>query len=711
MQKYEILTEATALVERVKKTLLFVACAAVVTVSGCSPGRSPETFRGAPVILISVDTLRADHLPMFGYREVETPAFDALRHDGILFTNAYSHVPLTLPSHAAILTGLLPPNNHVRNNIGYSLDPKLPTIPSILRAAGYATGAAVSAFVLRGSAGLKDSFDFYDDDIQNEPGKAVGAMQRSGGLTERSAQEWIAGHDGRPFFFFLHLYEPHAPYTPPEPFLSRFKSPYDGEIATADSFIGDFIAFLKSRGLYQKAIIIFLSDHGEGLSEHGDPEHGIFLYREEIHVPLVVKLPDSLRSGETIADPVGLVDILPTVASLTSVPLPKKLDGVSLLADRNARRSIYGETLYPRIHLGWSDLYSLTDRRFELIKAPRPELYDVVNDPGERHNVIADERRTYASMKADLDRQATAFESPARIDPEEASKLAALGYLGATAAAPAGPLPDPKDRIGEVAAMIEAATLARAGRDSEAIPLFEKVLAANPRLADGWSQMGAALERSGRYDEAIAAYKRAADLSPELAPWLAIGTLLLKEQKYDEAAQHAHLAEKGNPGGAHLLLARVALARKDYRTADREAHAAQGDPHADIAAGVMLARLASEENRPSDALALVEATARRIARVNGAPVESLAYVRGDALARLQRYPEAIGAFRAEIAAFPRNTEAYTHIAVVYTILGQRDKADAAIDAMVRANASPRVRQLAAHTLESLGDTAGSARFR
>jgi tetratricopeptide (TPR) repeat protein len=694
----------------VNRAALVLLGAVGLALAGCSRHEG-ETYRGAPVILISIDTLRADHLPMFGYRSVDTPALDALRRDGILFTNAYSQVPLTLPSHAAMFTGLLPPDNHVRNNIGYSLDAKVPTLPGLLHDAGYATGGAVSAFVLRGSAGLAKSFDFYDDRIENVPGKPVSGLQRSGTITESIAKEWVSQHDGGPFFFFLHLYEPHSPYTPPEPFFSRYASKYDGEIATADSIVGDFITFLKNRGIYDNAIVVFLSDHGEGLSQHGDPEHGIFLYREEIHVPLVVKLPKSARAGQTIADPVALVDVLPTITQLTATAPPAHIDGVSLFAKHDANRRIYSETLYPRIHLGWSDLYSLTDHQFEFIKAPRAELYDVVRDPGEQKNVITAERRVYASMRADLDRMAPPYESPSRVDPEEAKKLTALGYLGSTAATPSGPLPDPKDRIGEIADLLRAGTLAHDGRDAEAIPLFQKVLAENPRLADGWSQYGTSLERDGRYDEAIAAYRRAADLSPELAPWLSIGSLLLKMKRYDEAAQHAQLAMKGNPGGAHMLLARIALAKNDARTAESEARAAQDDPYSGIPASVLIARIWSEEGRAADALGLIESTIQRAQRESSPPVEGMQSVRGDALARMQRYPEAAEAFRAEIAVFPHELEPYSRLAVVTGLMGHLDESRQVMASMVRANPTKVARDYAAHTLESLGDRAGAAQFR
>lgn len=696
-----------------KRALLAVVIAAVAS-TACRGRRAAETeFRGAPVILISIDTLRADHLPAYGYRGVETPAIDALRRDGVLFTRAYSHVPLTLPSHASILTGLLPPKNHVRDNIGYRVDPRLPTIASMLHASGYTSGAAISAYVLRGSAGLKESFDFYDDAIQNKPGTPVGALQRAGTATAAIAKSWIAQHDSAPFFFFLHLYEPHSPYSPPEPFYSRYASKYDGEIAAADSVVGDLIAFLKTKGIYDKAVIVLLSDHGEGLYDHGDPEHGIFLYREEIHVPLIVKLPRGARAGETIDAPAGLVDVMPTIAQLTGTTPPAGIDGISLFAPRDANRRIYGETLYPRIHLGWSDLYSLTDHQYQYIRAPKPELYDVDRDPKEKTNILADQRRVYASMKEELDRSVSAVEMPSHVDPEEAKKLTALGYLGSTAAAPAGPLPDPKDRIGEVAALMKGGTLARDGHDAEAIEIFRKVVAENPRLSDGWNQLAQALERQGRFEEAASAYRKTIELSPELAPefGLSLGAVLMKLGRFDDAVKHARLGEKVNPGGAHMLLARIAEARKDYRTAESEARAAQNDAYSGVAASVLLAKILAEEERAAEALALIESTAERAAKSEAGPIESLDYVRGDALARLQRYSEAVNAFRAEIAAFPHDLEAYSHLAIVYELLRQPESARAAMDGMVRANPGPRARELAAKTLDSLGDRAAAARFR
>src|SRR5438874_1612424 len=391
-----------------------------------------HVYPNAPVIVISIDTLRADHLPAYGYKQVETPNIDRFRRDSILFENAYAHVPLTYPSHISMLTGALPPDNGVRNNIGYPFDAaRHETIPSLLHKNGYATGAAISAYVLRGSTGIKNAFEFYDDAVEVRGGEAQGELQRDGATTAAIAERWIGEQGDRPFFFLLHLFEPHSPYTPPEPYRSRYtSSPYDGEIATADAIVGQFIDDLKRKKIYDRAVIVLMSDHGEGLNEHGEAEHGIFLYREELHVPLMLKLPDNDQSNRSVSQPVGLIDIFPTIAALTGITPPASLRGQSLLAT-SAHRSLYAETLYPRIHLGWSDLHSLIDDAHHYIKAPRPELYEFPHDPAERDNILERERRTYAAMRQQLDAYGSEMQAPSNIDPEEAKKLAALGYLSA----------------------------------------------------------------------------------------------------------------------------------------------------------------------------------------------------------------------------------------------------------------------------------------
>src|SRR6185436_10530728 len=285
-----------------------------------------------------------------GYKNVVTPHIDALRRDAILFDDAWSHCPMTLPSHVSMLTGLLPTDHEVRNNLGYRFDAtKHPTLPQVLKQQGYATGAAVSSYVLRADTGLGGAFDWYDDAIPVATSGAASQHQRPGSATLEVAKKWIGEHQAQPFFFFFHIYEPHAPYEPS----------YDGEIAKADAITGQLLAHLKQLGLYDRAIVILASDHGEGLWEHGEDQHGILLYRESLHVPLILKLPHAERAGTSVKTPASLIDLFPTIANLVGVTPPASLKGVDLLSDFDGKRRIYAETFYPRIHLGWSELRSL----------------------------------------------------------------------------------------------------------------------------------------------------------------------------------------------------------------------------------------------------------------------------------------------------------------------------------------------------------------
>src|SRR5262245_7225666 len=312
--------------------LMIVGAALLLAVPSCRP-QDGRVSRGAPVILISVDTLRADHLPADGYRAAETPNLDALRKDSVLFENAYSQVPLTLPSHTTIFTGLLPPQHGVRDNLGYALSDGPPTLAGYLKQRGYSTGGAVSSIVLSHVTGVGRGFDFYEDTVEPDRiSQTLSRVQRHGNETAALLSDWIGPHADQPFFAFLHLFEPHTPYEPPEPYKSRYKLAYDGEIARADEIVGTFLKYLKDQEVYDRALLIFLSGHGEGLNDHGEDEHGVLLYREAIHVPLMIKFPKARRAGESVAEPVALTDVFPTVAEAAGLPVPPGLAGRSLMS-------------------------------------------------------------------------------------------------------------------------------------------------------------------------------------------------------------------------------------------------------------------------------------------------------------------------------------------------------------------------------------------
>jgi arylsulfatase A-like enzyme/Flp pilus assembly protein TadD len=691
-------------------TLLLIA---VLTACNRGPERvaTPVTSSRVPVILISIDTLRADHLPAYGYRGVATPAIDALRRDSILYQNAYSHCPMTLPSHLSLLTGLLPYQHEVRNNLGYAFDGrKFDSLPSMLKRSGYATGAAVSAYVLRSGTGVGPLFDFYDDRVGGASNVSVGEVSRDGRTTVAVAEGWVTQHRAEPFFFFLHIFEPHAPYEAPEPFRSRYTNAYDGEIAAADAAVGQFIDKLKALGIYDNAVIVLLSDHGEGLGDHGEGEHGVFLYREVLHVPLIVKLPSSRRAGETIASPVQLIDVVPTIASLTGTSPRNELAGRSLLETSPEERRLYSETMLPRIHFGWSALRSLVDARHHFIEAPRSELYDVAEDPGERSNIAGDERRVLADMRQAMAKHPAEFSLPTNVDPEEAAKLAALGYLGqARTSADAGPLADPKDHIQDLEQLRAAADLDLRGDTRGAIEKFQALIARNPKFADAWFQLAAAQEKSGSLQDAVRSYRTGLDAAPMLAQQMAIsvGSLYLRLGQLDQAAAHAQLAMKSQPGAAHHLLGRIALARGDRAGATREAQLAMNDSLYREAAGVLIALISIEEGRPADALRLLD----EIKRTSRMPVPDLDSTRGDALARMERVTEAEAAFRGEIASFPNNREAYTRLAVLYAVLGRSADAESTLQRMFDANRSASSAQLAAETWNVVDNKSAAARWR
>lgn len=468
---------------------------------GCARIGPLASSRKPPVIVITVDTLRADHLPLYGYRGVATPNVDALARDSVLFRNAYAHVPLTLASHATLFTGLLPAQNGIRDNLGFVLRPGVATMATVLQDRGYATGGAVSAEVLSRGSGIDRGFDFWDDAVQQG-----GRFERDGRKTADALLEWVEKQGARPVFAFLHLFEPHAPYEPPEPYRSRYPLAYDGEIARADEILGSFLEGLKSRKLYEGSVIVFLSDHGEGLGEHGEPEHGVFLYREDLHVPLLLKLPQGRRAGEAVDIPVALTDVLPTLAVLTGAAAPAGLAGRDLLQPPASARRIYSESLYPRLRLGWSDLASLVDDRYHYIEAPKPELYDLAADPGERTDLSRGLSPAFRSMRAELLGLDRPFEMPGPADPERARKLVSLGYLSATSPSAGGRgLPDPKDQIGLLEDYRHFQDLLARKDDGALVAACRRFLARVPAALDVWRLLADALERGGKRKEAVAA--------------------------------------------------------------------------------------------------------------------------------------------------------------------------------------------------------------
>jgi tetratricopeptide (TPR) repeat protein len=461
--------------------------------------------------------------------------------------------------------------------------------------------------------------------------------------------------------------------------------------------------------------VLVASDHGEGLGDHGESEHGIFLYREALRVPLVIKLPSSRDGGSRVSAPVQLIDLFPTINALTGVEPAAKLPGASLLDVRDGKfadRRIYGETMYPRIHLGLSDLASLVDGTHHYIDAPRPELFDLKADPNERRSVLAGQRRVYAAMSSELKQFDRTLKAPANISPEEAAKLAALGYLSR----PVGTgdaLGDPKDHIVDVEEARKAAELTSRGKFDPAIAILKPLLQRSPRFADGWTQLGLAYERSGRAEEAIAAYRRTIELAPMLASEsaISIGELYLATGRVDEAIDHAKLALTSYPGPAHALLARAYLARRDLPAVEREARWLMDDPTRRAEGMVAMAEVHVAAKRLDEAQTLLSAAVQEIESGRSADVPMLRFVQGDLLARRGDFAGAQRSFGEEIRRFPRNREAYVRLAALQILQGDVRGAEATLSRMVAAVPGKGSYVAAAETLERLGQRDRAARWR
>ena len=642
----------------------------ILVLTACRRESGPPHFPNAPVIVISIDTLRADHLPIYGYKAVETPAIDALAHDAVVFDYAISHCPLTLPSHVSLLTGLVPSTNGVRNNLGFRYDSrKFPSLPQTLKQKGYETGGAVSSYVLRGETGLRDAFDFYDDAVEQRPGVTSSEYQRSGEATRVALSRWLDTVGRKPFFALFHLYEPHAPYTPPEPFRSKYTDAYDGEIAAADDIVGRFLAELKQRGIYDRAVIVLLSDHGEGLGDHGEQQHGALLYTEEIRVPLLIKLPKNTRGGTRIGGHAALVDIVPTVEAIVGAT-KTKTEGIDLFAGPLPARDIYSETIYPYLQLGWSDMRSMMTDKLHYIHATRPEMYDIARDPAEKNDVLKDNRREAARLRDLIAKFPPPTAGNATIDPETAAKLSALGYVGSVKTrSDNGPLPNPRDEIGIIDETRDAFRLADEGNVAAAMPKLQSIVARNPRLVDVWIRIAEVNLDTGHMNEAIDAYKQAIAAAGPLSSEIVadLGFVYLQTGKLDDAEKSAELAMAGSPDKARALMVRVAGTRGNLERAETIAHELADRPNASASDVLLLAEVVLARGHADDALRIINRAAS-IAGPHG--VYGLELMRGEALEKLQRPEDAVAAYEAEIQRFPRNMEARRRIERLGAVRGR-----------------------------------------
>ncbi len=530
--------------------------------AGCK--RSEPAAPKAPppsLLLITLDTTRADRLGCYGYKAAQTPALDALAASGVRFERAFTPVPLTLPAHVSLLTGTYPPTNGVRINGTTPLGDGIETLAEVLRAAGYHTGAFVSAAALDSSLGLARGFDIYDDQFGPSDAGTGAAAERRADQVCSTALAWLDELTDAPFFAWVHFYDPHHPYEPPEPFRGHLSDPYDGEIAFTDSQVARLLDWLVAAKRRDHTLVVAVGDHGEAFEEHGETQHGLFVYATTMQVPLIISLPSALPQPRVISADVGLIDVFPTIIELLGSQPRPGVEGISLAgACRTGSvtvRPIYGESYYSRLAYGWAALRSITTREWKYINAPRPELYDRLVDAGELTNVAADRPSVTSELRAELqvvsERMVPRGGQVTPPDPETIKRLETLGYLAGGTTAPdideIGSGRDPKDMIGAYRAHMRALRQLGKGHLEAAITIMEPLVRESPESSQFHATLGRAYLDSGRAGEAQASYETALRSDPDNADWLcALGDAYRRQRKNAQAIETYKRALASAPG-------------------------------------------------------------------------------------------------------------------------------------------------------------------
>ena len=508
---------------RIASLILFCACLCAGNGAGAGSGK-PN------VLLITLDTVRADRMGFLGSKKRLTPHLDALAQQSIVFEHAYSQAPITPVSHATVLTGTYPPFHGVRN-FGDRLVDTVPFLPDVLHGQGYHTGAFVGSIILDPkngfASGFERGFEIYDAGFhRTRTGeKREAAIQRRGEVTLAHALDWLDKAGRGPFFLWLHLWDAHDPYEPPEPYRSRHPgAPYDGGIAYVDATVGKLVDYLRKQGIYDGALIAVAADHGESLGEHGENQHGVFLYDSTIHVPLLVKLPGNKSAGQRVSARASLADLAPTILDALGAPAVAAMQGQSVLpligASATGDRPSFSESLYPQRAFGWSPLAALRSAKYLYVRSPQPELYDVSLDASERDNVYSGSRPLAARFDSQLENflKRVMLGAPQTaqggLDAKSMEKLSALGYVAGNQAGASSGI-DPKTRISVANDMHDAALAIEEGREARMIPALERVTKSDPQNQSAHYYLGLAYSRKGQYAKAVVPLRRAVELQPD----------------------------------------------------------------------------------------------------------------------------------------------------------------------------------------------------
>jgi len=519
------------------------------------------------ILLVTLDTTRADRIGCYGYKEAKTPNLDSIALNGVMFSNAYCQVPLTLPSHCSILTGTYPLYHQVRNNGFYYLTPEYLTLAEILKERGFKTAAFVSSFTVDSRFGIDQGFDFYDDKfIEGEVLKNF-RSERKADKVFASFSHWLDEYFSQKFFCWIHFFDPHVPYDPPPPFREEFSErPYDGEIAYMDHYIGKMLDKLKEKNVFDNTLIILIGDHGEAFGEKGEIDHGFFIYDVTLRVPVIFYSQNYLPKGLAINARVRLIDIMPSILEMLTIPVGKEVQGVSLLPYIEGRRRddlpSYIETYSPRENHGCSELIGLINGEWKYIQAPKPELYNLKSDPQEEKNVIRQEEKITSSMRRELKEKIRKFSSKKdagkrKLTTEERERLRSLGYIGnvPSEAASTKPLSDPKDKIGEYRLFFQGNEYETQGNFQKATKYYEELLDLNPNTPGNYVRLALIYQKMRKTKDAVQLLEQGRERIPDsLIILSALSFSYFRERRFKKALENCQIILKKNPKFFDILV-------------------------------------------------------------------------------------------------------------------------------------------------------------
>ena len=692
--------------------------------------KSAGSYKDYNVLLITLDTLRADHLPMYGYQNVKTPNLDRLASNSFVFEDAISQAPLTLPSHSSMMTGRLPIGHGVRDNAGFFLDHGETTLAEEMKGLGYATGAFVSAFVLDSRWRLDQGFDLYYDNFNIAQFQDVnpGDIQRKAEETEIEASHWLDANKDQKFFAWVHYYDPHDPYEPPEPYFSEYSNkPYDGEIAYIDEYVGKLLNKLNELEISDKTIVLIAADHGESLGEHSEATHAMFVYNTTQHVPFLIHVPGS--AGTRVKGIVRLIDLMPTVLELVGVKVPTSVQGKSLYSmmkgKEDLRRTAYSESVYAELHYGWSPLESITTQQYKYIQAPNAELYDRINDPAETKNLIKEKSSIAKVLKDQLQEIVSTssrkdLSGPVKMDPETEEKLKALGYIGSTATATEESRKiDPKDKIHLARGIDEALNAVRDHKYKKSLDLILPVLQEDPSMTDGHFCAGVAYIGLNRLDEGIDELLKTLALRHDHTHALynigyayeLKGDIKEAEGWYEKVIriEPNHLFATLKLAHIHRMLNEPDKARPYYLAALKSYEEALNATQGEKAKSALLSTL-GEINFGAGEILPAEKNFEEAIKINPQR-EDLHYNLAQIYEMKGDIPSAVDAYKKEIEVAPKNFKAYNNLGLIYKNTNRLNEAAMCFQKVVELDpAEARGYILLASTYERLGRTSDAGKI-